>query len=118
MDTPTARRTYWHLVASHQAPNTSIEEQWRWLAAAHIVGQPHFLLHLHSHALMLRLALRTRDGAEALGQALRLLLVPIGHALARLPAGNTGRANVSAFRPMEVSGELRALIDSAANRRA
>jgi hypothetical protein len=108
---------YWRLIQQHQglAP-ARLEEKWRLLAAAHVVGQPRFTLHLHSHLTMLVLALRTRDWAEARGQLLRLLLVPIGHALSRLPAGNTGRANVSAFRPMAVSAELRALIEGAQRR--
>lgn len=55
---------------------------------------------------MLRFAIEVRDGREALGQTFRLLLVPIGNATGRLPAGNTGRANVSAFDPMPIPADL------------
>ena len=51
--------------------------------------------------------------AEAFGQLFRLALVPLGHLTGRLPAGNPGRATVSAFRPMPVRADLRALIAQA-----
>ena len=54
-----------------------------------------------------------RDAREAAGQLLRLALVPLGHALARLPMGNIGRARVSAFAPMEPRPEITQLIDEA-----
>ena len=46
-------------------------------------------------------------------QLLRLALVPLGHALARLPMGNIGRARVSAFAPMAPRPEITQLIDEA-----
>lgn len=77
------------------------EERWTWLMAAHVVGQPDLRLHWDSHLRMLGLAARERDPSEVLGQLMRLALVPVGHALGRLPAGNVGRATVNAFQPME-----------------
>lgn len=59
---------------------------------------------------MLGLAWRTRELSELSGQVLRLLLVPLGHLLGRLPVGNTGRATVNAFRPMPVAPDLLATI--------
>lgn len=79
---------------------------WRALEHAHIVAQPYLGLHLASHWAMLAYALRTRDGSEALGQCLRLSLVPLGAITGRLPVGNTGRSHVSAFRPMPIPQEL------------
>ena len=58
-------------------------------------------------------ALQLRDPREAAGQLLRLALVPLGHALARLPMGNIGRARVSAFAPMALRPEITPLIDEA-----
>ena len=42
---------------------------------------------------------------------LRIALVPIGHLSGRLPRGNIGTSNVSAFTPMAVSAELEQLLD-------
>ena len=87
------------------------EQRWRWLTAAHVVGQNNFSMHWNSHSAMLRFALATRDQPEAAGQILRLALVPLGHLLHRLPAGNIGRATVNAFAPMALAPELARLID-------
>jgi Protein of unknown function (DUF3703) len=89
------------------------EVRWHWLAAAHVVGQMDFRLHLHSHRQMLAFAMQQGDWREAAGQVFRLALVPLGHVLGRLPAGNTGRASVNAFRPMPVASPVRELIAQA-----
>ena len=87
--------------------------RWHWLEAAHVLGQTTLSLHWRSHTAMLRYALQLRDPREAAGQLLRLALVPLGHALARLPMGNIGRARVSAFAPMAPRPEITQLIDEA-----
>lgn len=90
--------------------------RWQLLEAAHVVGQGQFVPHLQTHALMLREALRQRDGGEAAGQLFRLALVPLGHLTGRLPIGNIGRATVSAFQPMEVAPATAELIAQASRR--
>ena len=55
---------------------------------------------------MLHFAWRTRDWSEVVGQVMRLLLVPLGHAMGRLPIGNPGRSNISAFQPMPVRPDI------------
>lgn len=86
------------------------EQQWRLLMAAHIAGQFELALHGDSHCRMLALAWRQCNAGEVAGQLLRLALVPVGHALGRLPAGNVGRSTVSAFRPMQAPPEVAALL--------
>jgi hypothetical protein len=59
---------------------------------------------------MLGAAARRRDGREVAGQLLRLVLAVPGSLTGRYPAGNTGGADVSAFRPMPVPDDLRTLL--------
>ena len=90
---------------------------WLALERAHILAQPYFVAHLASHWHMLGFALAVHDWREAAGQLFRLALVPLGSLTGRLPAGNTGRARVSAFRPMPMPADLAELLsprDSAA----
>jgi hypothetical protein len=109
-----SRRTYRQLMLSFQEDaGQDLEARWTWLMAAHIVGQQDFSLHWRSHIAMLRFALQTRDYREARGQLMRLSLVPLGHLAGRLPAGNSGRATVNAFMPMQVDPSLRELISQA-----
>lgn len=108
-----------------QAPSTrsttaagATAEAWRWLEAAHVLGQGALALHWRSHIAMLNYALQLRDTREAAGQLLRLALVPLGHLLGRLPAGNIGRARVAALRPIEPPAGVAALIREALARTA
>ena len=102
---------YRRLIARlHATPAADRRQRWRLLMAAHVLGQGRFALHWDSHGRMLRQAAVEGDLAEAAGQVLRLALTPLGHALGRLPAGNVGRATVSAFRPMQPPAEVAALM--------
>jgi hypothetical protein len=90
-----------------------LQSKWQLLQAAHIVGQRFIWLHLDSHLQMMKLALRTRNWIESAGQVFRIALVPFGHLLGRLPVGNPGTADVSAFSTQEISPRLRDLIAKA-----
>lgn len=91
-----------------------IPAAWHALGRAHIISQGAFVPHGKIHVTMLCFAIKQRDPSEIVGQFFRLLLVPLGHALQRLPIGNTGLANVSAFKPMplpdDLAGELASLL--------
>lgn len=84
---------------------------WHHLERAHIVAQPLAIEHLRSHAIMLRYAINLRDQREAGGQMLRFGLALIGNLFGQLPAGNTGRARISAFSPMPVPPDLENLVE-------
>jgi hypothetical protein len=99
-----------------ETPPTNKRHRWQLLEAAHVVGQGQFVPHLQTHALMLREAVRQRDGGEAAGQLFRLALVPLGHLTGRLPIGNIGRATVSAFQPMDVAPATAELVALASRR--
>lgn len=88
---------------------------WYHLERAHIVAQSFLRLHLSSHFEMMKFAFAQRDHREMIGQLLRIALVPLGALTRRLPKGNTGRAGVSAFRPMPVPSDLRRLVDDPAS---
>jgi Protein of unknown function (DUF3703) len=98
--------------AGNALPATQ-EQLWELLCAAHIAGQYIYSLHIQTHLAMLSFAWQNKQYAEATGQVFRLMLVPIGHALQRLPKGNSGRADISAFKPMEVPPKLQSLIAEA-----
>ena len=85
---------------------------WWALERAHILSQPDLPLHLRVHWIMLRYAARMGDLREVAGQTLRLTLAPIGSLTGRIPVGNTGRSDVSAFQPMPIPADLRAAIDA------
>lgn len=83
------------------------ERAWAALERMHILSQPFVWPHVRVHLLMLGYALKLWDWREARGQAMRLVLAPIGNLSGRLPIGNTGRSDVSAFDPMPIPDDLR-----------
>jgi len=66
--------------------------------------------HVRTHVAMLACALRRRRAREIVGQVLRLVVAGPGSWTGRYPVGNTGGADVSAFRPMPVPDDLRAAL--------
>ena len=84
--------------------------EWRHLERAHILSQPLAWPHLVTHAAMFTAAWHRRDGRELAGQAVRLVLAVPGSVTGRYPVGNTGGADVSAFRPMPIPDDLRSLL--------
>ena len=103
-----ARQVFAQEVAAFVAARTAGNRTtaWRALECAHIVSQSYLGLHLASHWGMLRYALQEHNLGEAGGQCLRLVLAPLGAIFGRVPVGNTGRSNVSAFRPMPIPHDL------------
>ena len=87
-------------------------EEWRHLERAHILSQPMALPHIRTHVDMLSYALRRRDVGELAGQLFRLVVAGPGSLTGRYPVGNTGGANVSAFRPMPIPEDLRPLLEA------
>lgn len=75
---------------------------WLNLEEAHILSQPFAVLHIKIHWNMLRLAIKEKNLKEVLGQVIRLILAGPGSLLKKYPVGNTGRSNVSMFKPMSI----------------
>lgn len=80
-----------------------------WLERAHILGQRRSLPHARIHWLMLRAGWLLGDWREVVGQVPRMLAALLFSRM-WVPLGNSGRARVSAFRPMPISEELRRLL--------
>lgn len=113
--TVTLETAYTTEIAAYREARTANEKlrAWHHLERAHILGQLRFGLHIRSHLQMLGYAIALKDGREIFGQVVRLALAPLGNLTGRLPIGNTGRAHVSAFTPMEISEELQRQIKDA-----
>jgi hypothetical protein len=79
------------------------------LERAHVLSQRMTGRHTHVHWLMLVAGWRRGDWREVVGQVLRMLASILFSRL-WVPRGNSGRARISAFRPMPVPGDLRHLV--------
>ena len=83
------------------------------LERAHVLGQRSTGAHVRAHCRMLHIGLRRKDLKEMRGQIVRILGAAL---LTRIwvPDGNTGGANVSAFKVMPIPPDLRQLIEEEA----
>lgn len=82
---------------------------------AHVLGQRYFFPHWRTHAWMLRIGMARHDGREVAGQIGRLFVTPFGHLTGRLPIGNTGGADVSAFVSLPIPDHLQTILNYQAN---
>lgn len=99
--------------ASHADARGEVQLAFRHLERAHVLGQAATVEHVRVHWWMFLWAMRQRKVGEALGQLWRLLAAAAMTGIGRLPAGNTGGANVNGFRPMPIPPDLQRAIDAA-----
>lgn len=89
-----------------------LDESFRHLERAHVLAQRSTREHVRVHGRMFAWARRRHDRREALGQVIRLVGAATKTALGLVPEGNTGGANVSPFRRIEIPPDLRAILSS------
>lgn len=83
-----------------------LDEAFRRLERAHILGQPWAGLHSWTHWMMLGVGWRRRDAREIRGQVLRLVAGGLLSWMGWLPVGNTGGADVPPKKPMPLPEDL------------
>jgi hypothetical protein len=96
--------------ASSAASSGQTEVAFRHLERAHILSQRHTRQHVRVHWQMLKLGISVGNWREVLGQVSRVLAASLFSRI-WVPVGNTGRANVSAFKPMPIPEDLRAVLE-------
>jgi len=111
-----ALQTAWSEEMRAAKTATDPEGAWAHLERAHILSQPLAGAHVRTHGAMLVAALRRRDTKEIVGQVFRFVVAGPGSLTGRYPVGNTGGANVSAFEPMPIPEDLRAVLEPTASR--
>ena len=92
--------------ASRALASGDLDEAFRLLERAHILGQPWAGPHSWAHWQMLKIGWLRKDGREVRGQLIRLAAGGLLSWMGRLPSGNTGGANVPAEQPMPLPDDL------------
>jgi len=80
------------------------------LERAHILGQSYLIPHTKSHWWMLKVGFTKGDVREVVGQVTRIIASIIFTRI-WVPLGNTGGANVSPIKPMEIPKDLQIYLD-------
>jgi hypothetical protein len=97
--------------ADAAAAGGNAEVAFHHLERAHILSQRHTGMHVRVHWRMLRLGASTGDWREVLGQSTRIVAAALFSRI-WIPMGNTGRANVSALKPMPIPADLRSVLEN------
>lgn len=79
-----------------------LDESFRRLEVAHVLGQRYVVPHVRTHWLMLRIGLRRHPAREVWGQAVRIVLGALGSTINVVPIGNTGGTNISMFKRLPI----------------
>ena len=87
------------------------QSAWNALERSHILGQKFPGEHTYSHWLMLKFGFKIRDFKEVLGQIPRLFVGGIKSFVGVIPVGNSGGANVSPLKPMEIPEDLKKILE-------
>lgn len=87
-----------------------MQQHWRHLERAHIIGQPYPYQHSLVHWKMLQFGIAIKDTHEVIGQLPRLLVGGVKSFVGTIPMGNTGGANVPPLKPMEIPADLQQII--------
>lgn len=99
------------VLARRAREQDSVNEEFRHLENAHVLGQSSTYWHTKVHLLMLVWGLRNGSLKEVLGQMLRVIGAATKTAIGLVPEGNTGGTNVSPFRPMPLTVEHKQIIE-------
>ncbi len=83
------------------------------LENAHVLGQSSTKWHTIAHFKMLLWAVKYKDPKEAIGQMLRIIGALTKTVFGLVPEGSTGGANVSPFKPMDISAAHQSILESA-----
>ena len=87
-----------------------LDEAFRRIERAHVLGQRYVVPHVRAHWRMLRIGLARRSIREIRGQVPRLVFGAIGSAVGVVPTGNTGGCNISMFARLPIDPELASLL--------
>ncbi|WP_199609485.1 DUF3703 domain-containing protein [Flocculibacter collagenilyticus] len=87
------------------------------LENAHVLGQRCTYYHVKVHLHMFRHGWLTRDWQEVFGQIIRLIGAATKTVFGLLPEGNTGGADVSAFKPMPLSAQHQQILHEVKKKR-
>jgi hypothetical protein len=88
-----------------------LDQAFKHLETAHVLGQRHVIPHVRSHWLMLKIGLHRRSMAEVFGQAIRIVFGALGSAVGVVPTGNTGGTNISMFKRLPIAPAIARKLD-------
>ena len=85
---------------------SNLQQAWRHLERAHVIGQAYPLKHTYVHWKMLQFGIHIKSLKEVMGQVPRLLVGGVKSFVGKIPVGNTGGANIPPLRSLPIEEEI------------
>ena len=98
-------------IADQLMEQGSIQDAFRHLDRAHVLGQSSTFEHTRVHWRMLKLGIKLGSVRETWGQIVRIIGAATKTPLGIYPKGNTGGANVWFFKPMPLPEDLKLILE-------
>jgi hypothetical protein len=89
-----------------------LQQYWHHLERAHIIGQKYPYEHSLVHWKMLQFGIKIKSTKEILGQIPRLIFGGVKSFVGHIPIGNTGGANITPLKPMEIPNDIQQILNS------
>ena len=93
--------------------NQRLQQAWRHLERAHIIGQRYPLAHSLVHWKMLQFGWKIKNFREVIGQLPRLAVGGVKSFVGKIPVGNPGGANVPPLQPYPIPEEISHIFEKA-----
>ena len=91
----------------------NLQQAWRHLETAHVIGQAYPLQHTYVHWKMLQFGIKIKSPKEVVGQVPRLLIGGVKSFVGKIPAGNTGGANIPPLRTLAIEQDIIEIFEKA-----
>lgn len=91
----------------------NLQEAWKHLERAHILGQKYPFEHSFVHWKMLQFGFKIKSSKEIFGQIPRLVFGGVKSFVGKIPVGNPGGVNVPPLRPFPIDKDLQSIFKKA-----
>jgi hypothetical protein len=93
--------------------NSNLQQAWRHLEKAHVIGQAYPFKHTYVHWKMLQFGIKIKSLKEVIGQVPRLLIGGVKSFVGKIPVGNTGGANIPPLKTLPIDQEIIEIFEKA-----
>ena len=84
----------------------NLQQAWRHLEKAHVIGQAFPYQHSLVHWKMLQFGIRIKSFKEIVGQIPRLLVGGVKSFVGKIPVGNTGGSNIPPLKSLPLEQDI------------
>ena len=85
----------------------NLDQAWKHLERAHVIGQAYPYEHSYVHWKMLQFGFHIKSRNEIMGQIPRLLVGGVKSFVGTIPVGNTGGSNIPPLKPLPIEKDLK-----------